>query len=44
MRIKDEHIDLGKAGKGLDRRGARVAGGRADDGRALAPRLREHGR
>ena len=29
----------GKAGKGLDRRGARVAGGRANDGRPFAPRF-----
>ena len=38
MRIKDEDIDLLEACKGFDRRGARIAGGCADDGRPLAPR------
>ena len=36
MRKKDEDIDLFQACKGFDRRGARIAGGCANDGRPLA--------
>ena len=39
MRIEDEDVDLGEAAERFDGGGAGVAGGRADDGRALAALL-----